>query len=281
MGGEQSPGYIDTHVHIWSSDLQRYRLGEGFTPEVMKPTAYSADDILREARPSGVDRIVLVQINFYGFDNTLMLEAIRGRPAIFRGVAVIDATGEAPDLEMNKLAKLGVKAFRLHPEEVTTQKLDGAGYVKMFRSAADQRLAICLLMNPESLAALDRQCQKFPETPIVIDHLARIGAGNVIRETDIKALCALAKYPEVRVKVSAFYALGKAKPPHLDLAPLVQRVYEAFGPERLMWGSDCPFHLRAESYDDGIAPIRDHFTFLSDSDRDWILRRTAEELFFS
>jgi predicted TIM-barrel fold metal-dependent hydrolase len=57
-------------------------------------------------------------------------------------------------------------------------------------------------------------------------------------------------------------------------------VYETFGPSRLMCGSDYPFHLRAESYEDGIALIRDHLTFLTDSDKDWILRRTAEELFY-
>jgi predicted TIM-barrel fold metal-dependent hydrolase len=135
-------------------------------------------------------------------------------------------------------------------------------------------------MNPDSLEAVDRQCRRFPRTPVVIDHLARIGVGNIIRKQDVQALCALARHPEVRVKVSAFYALGEAKPPHLDLAPLLRRVYEAFGPERLMWGSDCPYHLRSEKYDDGIALIRDHLPFLSASDKEWVLRRTAEQLFF-
>ena len=280
MDNPNLSGYIDTHVHIWSSDLRRYPLGEGFTPDVMQPAAYMADDILRDAGPSGVNRAVLVQINFYGFDNTFMLEAIQKNPAAFRGVAVIDATAESSDLEMERLAKRGVRAFRLHPDEVTAARLGEAGYEKMFRFAADSGLAVCLLMNPNSLEAVDRQCQRFPHTPVVIDHLARIGVANIIRERDVQALCALARYPEVRVKVSAFYALGEAKPPHLDLAPFLRRVYEAFGPERLMWGSDCPYHLRAEKYDDGIALIRDHLAFLSTSDKEWILRRTAEQLFF-
>ncbi len=43
--------------------------------------------------------------------------------------------------------------------------------------------------------------------------------------------CALAKHPKVLVKVGAFYALGKKKPPYLDLGPMIQSVVKAFGAE--------------------------------------------------
>jgi predicted TIM-barrel fold metal-dependent hydrolase len=82
------------------------------------------------------------------------------------------------------------------------------------------------------------------------------------------------------VKVSAFYALGEKKPPHLDLAPLIKRVHEAFGPKRLMWGSDCPFQVQSETYSDSISLLRDHLDFLSTEDKEWMLHRTAEETFF-
>jgi predicted TIM-barrel fold metal-dependent hydrolase len=84
----------------------------------------------------------------------------------------------------------------------------------------------------------------------------------------------------VYVKVSAFYALGAKRPPHDDLAPVIQRVYDAFGPSRLMWGSDCPFQTMAESYEDSIALVRDRLAFLGPTDREWLLRRTAETVFF-
>jgi len=280
MGKGNASRYIDTHVHIWSSDLKKYPLGDGFTPDNLKPSEYLPDDILRDARPSGVDRIVLVQINFSGFDNSFMLDAIRQHPTSFSGVARVDGTSEAPDVEMSRLSELGVKGFRLHPEEVTPSKLDETGFVQMFRCAAEKRLAISLLMNPESLAAVGRQCQRFPDTPVVIDHMARIGMGGGIRESDVGALCALAKHAQLRVKLSGFYALGRAKPPHLDLAPLIKRVYEAFGAKRLMWGSDCPFQLAHETYEDAISVIRDRLDFLSSEDREWILTGTAEELYF-
>jgi predicted TIM-barrel fold metal-dependent hydrolase len=272
--------YIDTHVHIWNRDRQKHPLSSGFKSEGIKPIAYSPHEILGDSRPSGVDRVVLVQINFYGFNNSYMLEAIEKCPRIFRGVAVVDGKSEAPDKEMRRLATLGVSGVRLHPEEVTASNLDSKGFVKIFRCAAEEGLVVCLLMNPNSLEVVDRQCQKFPETTVVIDHIARIGMEGTIRENDVRALCALAKYPQVRIKLSGFYALGEAKPPHLDLAPLIRRVYEAFGPRRLMWGSDCPFLLTRETYEDAISLIRDRLDFIPSEDKEWILGRTAEELFF-
>src|SRR5436309_1976594 len=139
----------------------------------------------------------------------------------------------------------------------------------MFRCGAKERLALCPLIGPDALAAVGRQCDRFPDTPVVIDHLARIGAAGPITESDIKALCALSRHRQVKVKVSAFYALGAKKPPHLDLAPLVKRVYEAFGPQRLRWASDCPFQVVSETYEDSISLVPDHLDFLS-----------AEDLFF-
>ncbi|MBZ5516766.1 MAG: amidohydrolase [Acidobacteriia bacterium] len=127
---------------------------------------------------------------------------------------------------------------------------------------------------------LYRQCERFSDTPVIIDHLARIGVNGGIRDSDVKALCLLAQHPNVRVKVSAFYAPGARKPPHLDLAPLIKHVYEAYGPKRLMWGSDSPFQLINETYEDSISLVRDRLSFLSHDDRDWMLRRTAEEFFF-
>jgi predicted TIM-barrel fold metal-dependent hydrolase len=281
MTENKVPRYIDTHVHIWSSDRQKYPLGAGFQSQGINPEAYSADEILAHARPSGVGRVVLVQINFYGFDNSYMLEAIAKCPAFFGGVAVVDGNSKAPDREMRRLAKLGVRGVRLHPEELTASTLDRDGFVKIFSCAAEERMVVCLLMNPDSLEVVSRQCRKFPDTPLVIDHIARIGMGGTVREADVRDLCSLTKYPGVRVKLSGFYALGQAKPPHLDLAPLIKRVYEAFGAQRLIWGSDCPFALSRETYDDAISVIRDRLDFISADDKEWILARTAERLFFS
>ena len=83
------------------------------------------------------------------------------------------------------------------------------------------------------------------------------------------------------MKASAFYALGKKAAPYTDLKPLFRRVFEDFGPRRLMWASDCPFQVGdGHQYVPSLALITDHMPFLTSEDRDWILRRTAESVFF-
>jgi predicted TIM-barrel fold metal-dependent hydrolase len=123
-------------------------------------------------------------------------------------------------------------------------------------------------------------CGQFPETPVIVDHLCRIGVDGTIRDRDVEALCALANHKRVLVKVGAFYALGKKQPPYTDLAPLIQKVVKAFGARRCMWESDCPFQLAEHKYQDSIDLVCGRLDFLSDEDRDWMLRRTAEEFLF-
>ena len=120
-----------------------------------------------------------------------------------------------------------------------------------------------------------------PDTPVVIDHFARIGADGQFRDEDLKNLCRLARHKHASVKVSAYYALGEKKPPHLELISMIKRLYDAFGPQRLMWASDCPYQIQgANNYKDSISLIRDRIDFLTPDDKQWLLRKTAEKVFF-
>ncbi len=100
-------------------------------------------------------------------------------------------------------------------------------------------------------------------------------------ENQLKLLGLLASRPRVHLKISAFYFLGSKKPPYRELIPMIRRVYEAFGPDRLMWGSDCPYQLGGENnYKASIDLIRSGVEFLSASDRQKILRETCTRVFF-
>ena len=91
----------------------------------------------------------------------------------------------------------------------------------------------------------------------------------------------MADYPNTYVKVSAFYALGKKLSPYKDLHSLIERVYKAFGPERLMWGSDSPYQvIGGHNYQDSFDLIGRHLDFLSPSGRNYVLRDTAKRVFF-
>ena len=274
--------FIDAHSHIWTPDTEKYNLAAGYFRDRMQPPSFTDDELMKLATPVGVDRVVLIQMSFYGYDNSYRLDTIADHPERYRGVAVIDQDAARPDLLMRELQKKGVAGFRIYPKNQQHDSwLSGEGMHRMWTAGAKHGLNMCCLINPVDLPALDRMCRDFPETPVVIDHLCRIGVSGKVDDEEVQALCGLARHKNVTVKVSAFYALGKKKAPYDDLAPLIRRVYDAYGPQRLMWATDCPFQaVDGHTYHESIELIRDRLDFLSAEDRQWMLRKTAERVFF-
>jgi predicted TIM-barrel fold metal-dependent hydrolase len=184
---------------------------------------------------------------------------------------------------MRQLAAGGVRGFRLYADRARAEAwTDSAGQKAMWSFAADAGLAMCPLTNPDALPAIRRMCERYPRTRVVIDHCARIGAKDGINQRDLDALGQLAEFDHVYVKTSAFYALGAKSPPYTDLGPMIRQLRDAYGARRLMWASDCPFQVvEGRTYADSIALIRDRLPFLHADDKTWMLRKTAEQVFFS
>jgi predicted TIM-barrel fold metal-dependent hydrolase len=275
--------YIDAHSHIWTPDVAHYPLARGFAVADMKPKSFTAEELLGHCRPAGVGRVNLIQMSFYEFDNRYMLDMIKLYPERFVGTAIVDPLAPHPDVAMRSLLPRGVRAFRIAPNYSKLPPahwLEPAGYALMFAAAARTGQALSCLINPDGFPEVDRMCRRFPDTTVIIDHLGRIGSAGTIDPKDVDALCALARHPRLLVKVGAFYALGQKKPPYLDLAPLIRSVVQAFGARRCMWESDCPFQVDRDTYLDSVALVRDRLDFLSKDDKDWMLRRTAEEALF-
>ena len=109
--------------------------------------------------------------------------------------------------------------------------------------------------------------------------MTRVGEIEPINDDHIAQLTDIATLPNTNVKISRLHALGDG-PPHDDLIPMIGCIIDAFGPERCMWGSDSPYQVVKETMEDSISVVRDKLG-LSESDRDQILRGTAERLFFS
>ena len=273
--------YIDAHSHIWTPDTEKYRLAAGFFRANMDPPSFTVEELQTNLKQIDVNRVVLIQMSFYGFDNSYMLDAIRDNPGMFSGVAVIDQDALRPDLTMIELKNQGVRGFRIYPKNKPSKNwLDGEAMHTMFDTGTKERLQMCCLINPDALPALDRMCRDFPETPVVIDHICRIGVSGKVMESDVKALCDMARHKNVTVKISAFYALGRKTPPYHDLAPLIKRVYEAYGAERLMWASDAPFQVvGGHTYKASIDLIHG-LEFLSANDKEHVLTKTSERVFF-
>jgi len=280
FGGDS---FIDAHVHVWTPDTEKYPLAEGFLKKNMAPPSFTPEQLFAHCKPEGVTRIVLIQMSYYQTDNRYMLDMMAAHPGTFSGVAIIDE--KAPDVRgrMKALAKQGVRGFRLSPKGRDVEGwLASPGIEEMWKVGGEEGLNMCLLVNPEALGPVAGMCARNPQTPVVIDHFARVGMAGPLSRADLDRLLHLSKYPKVTLKTSAFYALGRKTPPYLDLGPMIKECRDSFGAERLMWASDCPFQVDpGHNYHDSIALIRDRLDFLSSSDKAWMLRKTAEKVFFS
>lgn len=279
---DHEAGWIDAHVHVWTPDTKRYPISPRFKLSDMAPPSFTPAELLAHCRPENVRRIVLIQMSFYEFDHRYMLEAMKTHPGVFSGVALIDHQADSVEAKMDELAQLGMRGFRLHSRGDAKDWPNSETMAKLWRKAGEDGLAVCPLINPEDIPHVDALCKRFPDTTVVVDHFARIGVSGQIEPKPLAALCRLARFPNTHVKTSAFYALGKKSPPYDDLIPMIRQVVDAFGPQRLMWASDCPYQVQGEhSYRASISLVRDRIDFLSDDDKQWMLRGTANKVFFS
>jgi predicted TIM-barrel fold metal-dependent hydrolase len=274
--------YIDAHSHVWSPEVEKWPLANQQTKADLKPPSFTPEELFKLAEPEGVGRVVLIQHTVYhGWDNTYLIDCAKRLPGRFAVVGMVDDQQPRPGERMRDLLPLGVRGLRITPRN-RDNWLEGAGMSALWQMAATTRQAMCCLIDAKYLPSVNSMCQKHPDTPVVIDHFARIGVDGQVRDAEVANLCALARHKHVSVKLSAYYALGNKQPPYDDLLPLIRRVLDAFGVERCMWASDSPYQVQPpHTYQASIALIRDRLSGLSAGDKEWLLTKAAEKVYFS
>ena len=266
---------IDPHLHVWSDDEARYPFPGGRPPE-----GGASVELLNETMANaGVDKAVIVQPKHYGFDNRYIADCLKRFPGKFAAVGLVDPTApDAPGRLEELVVSHGFGGMRLHlgrygPPSV----LAGPDQDPVWRKA--EKLGACILMlgYAEEYAELEPIVSRFPEVNVVIDHLAAVPADEAPPYPLLNILLRFAQYPNVYVKVSNVRLRSKEPYPHRDTFPTIRKVYDAFGPERLTWGSDFPHVIRpgATGYVESLDLIRKEIDFLTEADLEWMLCKTS------
>ena len=291
-GGAADFGYVDAHSHLWSTDRKHYPLAPGAKEENVQPKGFDIGTFFSVAGSEGVGRVVAVGHTLhFGTDATYLIDLLKARPGQVAVQAYLDHEAPGVTDRMLQLKAQGAKAFRINVLTPWKDYLpERHPLMQVYQTAAMNRLVICLLTNPDWLPQLDRLSEMFPATTVVIDHFARIGVDGfgqtppvpgTIKPGDVANLARLARHPLTHVKLSAYYALGRRTPPYDDMLPVIHELIGAYGPERLMWGSDSPYQwAEGQGYRASISLIRDRLD-VTVADREWLLRKTAERVYFS
>jgi predicted TIM-barrel fold metal-dependent hydrolase len=147
-----------------------------------------------------------------------------------------------------------------------------------WRRVDEARLFVAVNLAPHQSAQLPPLIRRCPNVRWMIDHMGRPRCG--MSAADYQPVLDLARFPNVYVKVSGFYAFtaDPAEYPYADLARFILALRDTYGAQRLLWASDAPCVLDYSSYAQSYRCLA-HVQGLSETDLLWILGRTARTLF--
>ncbi|HVW87790.1 MAG TPA: amidohydrolase family protein [Bryobacteraceae bacterium] len=277
---------VDSHVHLFSPDLNRFPLAPNAT---YKPTPLPVEEYVRFATSVGIDHAVIVHPEPYQ-DDYRYLEycfAHEPSPMFFKGTCLFDPTArDTPDristlvgmnpgrivaLRIHETHKPGTPSFTSGP--IKDRDMRSPAMKATWRRVSQLGLAIQMHFLPYYSPQIGELAAQFPDTPVILDHLGRAGEGTA---ADFAGLLKLAKLPQVYMKYSGANYSSKEKYPYADVKPMVRRIYDAFGPNRMIWGYFG--HDRA-GFDKEVELLDLMFDFASEEDKEKIRGRNALKLF--
>jgi L-fuconolactonase len=259
---------IDSHQHFWRYSAAEYPwIGRGMERLAQD---YLPADLATVAAAAGVGRTVAVQARQSLEETRWLLSLADEHPLVAGVVGWFDLRSDGVSAELARFADdprlVGVR--HVVQDEPDPRFLLGERFVRGLRALEPVGLTYDLLVYPQQLPAAVELAGLLPEQPFVLDHIAKpaIKAGEIDGwRRDIRAL---ASRPNVCCKVSGLVTEAAWRQwQRADFAPYLETVLEAFGPERLMFGSDWPVCLLSAEYHEVVGIVEDLFARLSPGER--------------
>jgi L-fuconolactonase len=268
---------IDSQVHIWSADSPGQPSRPPGAIHAHRSAPLGKDELLGEMDAAGVDRVIIVPPSWQGDRNDLALEAVRLHPNRFAVMGRLAV--ERPESQAlvptwrNQQGMLGVR-LTFQREHQRTWLTDGTA--AWFWAAAERYNIPVMVHAPGSMPQLAEVAGHHPGLRLIIDHLGLRGlVGAAALGEALKPVLTLARYPNVAVKASALPCFVVESYPFRSLHAHVCSVVEAFGPRRVFWGTDLS-RLPC-TYRQAVTLFTEELSFLSDTDREWIMGRGIAE----
>ena len=270
---------VDAHLHVW-------RAIAGDAPGAATIVSPSEDVPIERALDvlgrHGVSRAVLVQPLFRGEDNSYIADCAAADADRIAAVCVIDPrVAGAEDRLEEWVVRRGCRGLRLRPRVPDEAESFGAPPTfALWERARDLKVVVSVLANPEHLPTLGELAERFPEVPIVIDHLAHPRVSQGVEAAGFQTLLGLDRHSNVFIKVSGYYHFSDQPDPYANCWELVRAIHDRYGPERLIWGSDFPHVERTTGYGRSLDLVRRDLPYFSDADRILILGGNASRLYW-
>jgi predicted TIM-barrel fold metal-dependent hydrolase len=263
---------VDSQVHLWKAETEDWKWVPGRKPQLPEP--FTIERLVPLMDEAGVDRCVIVPPSWPGDRNDYGLEAAKRYPhrfAVMGRVAVQNPeSAKLLPKWKEQPGMLGLR-FTFMREQSTLLTSGSADWVWPEAEKAGLPVMFLAPGNSPRFAAI---AERHPALTLIIDHMsltAEIAKERKIKEA-IDAVVALAKYPNVSVKLSSTptYSLDE-KYPWPEMTEHIKRCFDAYGPQRCYWGTDLTNAFAKSTYRQRITHFTEELSFLSESDKDWVM----------
>jgi L-fuconolactonase len=270
---------IDAQVHAY----ERNHPGRPWVGTLHGPAEVTGDQMVAAMDAVSVDGAVLVSpFSMYGYDASYALEVHAAHPGRFGLVKPVDPNDPAvADTIADWAATNGTVGIRvMMRDNVSTDPAD-PGINRVLAAARQHSMPVNLLCwgRLEQAAQL---AARNPETQLVIDHLGLQQPFEPPPPTqpfaDLPRVLALAAHNNIAIKISGACTLSHEPFPYKDIWEPLCRIFDAFGFDRCMWGTDWTRAVALLSYEQGVEAFR-VTDRLSDSDRAALMGQTLARVY--
>ncbi|MFG2357252.1 amidohydrolase family protein [Streptomyces sp. NPDC048521] len=275
---------VDAHHHVWDLSVRDQDWIQGPQLQPLRRN-FTLADLEPEARAVGVDRTVLVQTITVAEETPEFLALAAAHDLVAGVVGWTDLT--RPDIadELARLRELPggghLKGIRHQVQgEPDPEWLLRADVQRGLTAVAEAGLVHDVVVQPHQLPACVRTAAALPSLVLVLDHLGKPPIASAEREPWVSHVRALAALPNTVAKLSGL--VTEADPATWtvgDLRPYTEIALEAFGPDRLMFGSDWPVCTLAATYAEVLDTARELTDHLSTAERAAVYEGTAQRVY--
>jgi L-fuconolactonase len=273
---------VDAHHHLWDLSVR----DQDWIPEDSPIRRdFTVADLAPEASAAGVDRTVLVQTITVAEETPEFLALAAAHDLIAGVVGWSDLT--RPDLadELSRLRELPggghLKGIRHQVQgEPDPEWLLRPDVRRGLAAVADAGLVYDLVVRPHQLPACVEAAASLPRLTFVLDHLGKPPIASGALDPWARDLRALAALPNTVAKLSGLVTEADPASWTLDeLRPYADAALEAFGPDRLMFGSDWPVCTLGASYGEMLTATQELTSRLSPAERTQLFETTATRVY--
>ncbi|MEZ5819056.1 MAG: amidohydrolase family protein [Hyphomicrobiaceae bacterium] len=270
---------IDAQVHTY----ERNHPGRPWHAVLHGPAEVTGDDMVAAMDAVGVDGALLVSpYTMYHYDASYALDVHKAHPGRFALIKPVDPSDPmVAETIADWAATPGTVAIRIMLNRGVSSDPADPGISRVLAAAAKHGLPVNLLAWGR-LDQAHEMAARHPDTTLVIDHL---GLQQPFEPpapaepwADLPKVLALAAKPNVTIKITGACTLSKKPFPYADIWDPLWRIFDAFGLDRCMWGTDWTRAVALLTYKQGVDAFRDTDR-LSESDRARLMGDTLAEVY--